>query len=454
MAPEGAAAGLGARIDGGVLLFTGAVAAACGLLFGLAPAWQISRLDPYGTLKGGGQGGTAGPSRQRLRAVLVVGETALALVLLVGAGLFLRSLARTQEIDPGFDPRGVMTATLALPDAAYKEPEKRIAFYEALSARLAAIPGVSAAGMVLPLPFGGSMSSGSFQVEGRQAAPGDPGPHGHSRYATPGYFETMKIPLKSGRYFTVHDRRGGEPVYIVDENLARQYWPGENPVGKRMRRGSATPWATIVGVVGNVKHSDLAGDTDKGTYYAAMLQNPAPMASVVAKTGGDPGRLAAGIRDAVSAVDPKQPVHGLKSMEALLWNSLAPRRFVVRLMGFFAAAALFLAALGLYGVIGYSVARRTREIGIRMALGAESRSVLALVLGQGLRLAGAGVALGLAGALAGVRLLGSQLFHAGPFDPVTFFAMAAVLMAAALLASWIPARRATRVDPLEALRYE
>jgi putative ABC transport system permease protein len=274
------------------------------------------------------------------------------------------------------------------------------------------------------------------------------------RFVTPGYFEAMGIPLKSGRYFAGQDRPGTMPVVIIDENLARQYWASENPIDRHMRRGSRAPWSTIVGVVGHVNHSDLAGDTGKGVYYYCTFQQPLPFASLVVKTQGDPAGMAQAIRQAVREVDPNQPVHRLKTMQDMVAGSLAPRRFVVRMLGFFALVALLMAALGLYGVISYSVAQRTQEIGIRMALGAQGGSLLSMVVGQGLRLAGLGVMIGLAMAGACGRLLENQLFGVSAVDPATFAAISVALLGAAFLASYIPARRATRVDPMTALRYD
>jgi predicted permease len=455
IAPESSGLGLDARLDVNVLLFTAGVAILSGILFGLAPAWQIARVSPYEVLKASGQAVTASHGRQTLRAALVVCESALAVVLLAGAGLFLRSLARLQDVKPGFDPLGVITATLSLPQTQYKEPEKQIVFYRAIMERLANLRGVKSAALGMPLPFGGDNASASFAIEGRPAAPGDPGPHGDVRYVSPGYFQALGIPLKSGRYFSGQDRQGTEPVVVIDENLARQYWPNEDPVNKHLRRGGPrTPWSSIVGVVGHVNHSDLAGDTGKGVYYYCLFQQPLPMASILLKTQGDPASLASAIRLAVREVDPNQPVSRLKTMQDMVQNSLAPRRFAVRLLGFFAMVALFMSALGLYGVISYSVAQRTQEIGLRMALGAQSRSLLAMVVGQGLRLAAVGVVIGLILAMACSRMLQSQFFGVSAFDPLTFVSIAAVLLGAASLASYLPARRAASVDPLRALRYE
>jgi predicted permease len=454
IAPPDAVVGLDVRIDLHVLLFTALAATISGILFAVAPSWQASRMAPHEQLKGSGRSATGGRGRQRLRAALVVAETALALVLLVGAGLLLRSVARLQDVYPGFEPRGVMTATLSLPEGQYDTAEKRIAFYRALTDQLATVPGVTTAAAGAPLPFSGSGASASFSIEGRPSGPGDPGPHGNLRAVTPGYFKALGIPLKSGRLFVPQDRSDTEPVVIIDQNLARQYWPNENPVGKHMRRGSNAPWSTIVGVVGHVSHSDLASDTGKGTYYYCLFQFPIPWTSIVVKAKRDPSGLGTAIRDAVLAVDPTQALRDVKSMEDLVSGSLAPRRFVARLLAFFAVVAVFMAALGLYGVISYSVVQRTQEIGIRMALGARAGSVLRMVVGRGLVLSGTGVAVGLIASMMCSRLLASQLYQVSPFDPATFGSMVIALLAAALLAAYVPARRAMKVDPLKALRYE
>ncbi|MGH8639929.1 MAG: FtsX-like permease family protein, partial [Burkholderiales bacterium] len=378
----------------------------------------------------------------------------VALMLLVGAGVFLRTLANLQHVNAGFQPEGVMTGMLALPPARYQEPASRIAFMRALSDRMAAIPGVVSAGIGVPFPFSGGNASASFNIEGRTSSPGDPGPHGNVRYVSPGYFTTLRIPLRAGRYFSDSDRQDSVPAVIIDETLAKQYWPAEDPIGKHMRRGNRAPWSTIIGVVGHVKHSDLAGDTTKGTYYYSIYQQPIPFAGVLLRTAGDPVGLAIPIRDAVRSVDPVQPVDRIRTMSDLLSASLAPRRFAFTILGFFAATALFMAALGLYGVISYSVAQRTKEIGIRIALGAETRSVIQLIVVQGLRLTAVGLFIGLIGAFWATRLLRTHLVGVEAFDPVTFITMAFVLAAAAFVASYLPARRAARVDPMVALRHE
>jgi predicted permease len=454
IAPEGAVVGLAATVNASVVLFTGVAGLVAGLLFALAPAWQVSRVAPFDAIKGGGRTSSAGPGRQRIRAALVVAETALAVVLLVGAGLLIRSLARLQEVSPGFDPRGVVTGGVGLPDTQYRNLQQRIAFFRALIDRLSSTPGVLAAGAAVPLPFVGGDSTASFQIEGRTLGPGDPGPHGRNRFVTPGYFATMRIPLERGRVFTDDDRLGGEMVAVIDENLARTYWPSEDPVGRRMRLGQNGPWLRIVGIVGHVTHGDLAGESDKGTYYRSMWQQAMPGAMVVARMRPGVAARPAIIADAVRSIDPSLPVQRMATLADRVAASLAPRRFVMRVLAFFASVALLMAALGLYGVISYSVTQRTQELGIRMALGAGRPSVVRLVLGQGLRLAILGMVIGVGGAFAASRLIASQLYDVSPFDPLTFGAMIAVLLATALLASYLPARAASRVDPLVALRYE
>jgi len=454
LAPEGLPIAVSVHLDAPMLAFAVLAAAAGGLVFGVVPAWQVSRMKQFELLKEGGRANSAGRARQQLRSSLVVAETALALVLLVGAGLFLRSLAALEDVNPGFQSAGVITGGLTLPQTRYDSDGKQLAFYQAVLNNLSATPGVTAVAAGIPLPFSGNAASASFDIDGRPSPPGDPGPHGDLGAVSADYFAALRIPLRQGRVFTALDRADTQQVAVIDDVLARQYWPGQNPVGQHIRRGTNAPWATIVGVVGHVKHSDLAGEDVKGKYYFPLPQLPVPFMSFLMRAPSDPGRLATAMRDAVRAVDPTQPISQVRLMSDMVNNSLAPRRFVVTVLGVFAAMALVLALIGLYGLISYTVAQRTQELGVRMALGARPAEILRLVLGHGMKLAGIGVAAGLAASLAMSRFLRGELFHVSAFDPLTFVLMAAALIAAALAASYIPARRATRVDPMVALRYE
>jgi len=455
LAPQQVGQGLAVPMDAYVLLFTAAAGILSGLLFAIAPALRASELRDFTVLKEGGRSATAGRARQRLRSALVVGQTALALVLLVGLGLLAKSWGRMQRVQPGFDPSGVMTAEISLPDTSFPNEQKQIAFFRSVTGRLAGEPGVLASGLAVPVPFSGFNPSASFQIESQPIGPGNPGPHGDVRWVSPGYFAAMQIPILAGRVLSDQDVAGGQPVVVIDQNLARQYWPNQNPIGQRIRRGSKAPWSTIVGVVGHVKQSALVGDSGKGVYYYSLFQQGGlPAAFLVARIAGRSSAAAGALQDAVHAVDPSLPVFGLKSMEERVEGSLAPERFAVTVLGFFAAIALVLAALGLYGVISYSVTQRTQEIGVRMALGADRRTVLGMVVGQGMRLAAIGAVIGCVAAYGVGQLLSSQLFEVNAADPETFLGVAVLLAFVALLACYLPARRATRVDPMTALRHE
>jgi len=457
-APTQLASGVLIEIDAHVLLFAVGAGLMTAFLFGLAPAWHMSRLGQnYERLKEGGRSNTEGQQRQTLRTALVVAQVALALVLLFGAGLFIKSLGRLRNVDTGFRPDGIVSASVALPDAQYHEEDKQSAFYRAALESLSNSPGVRSAAVVAPLPFSGDDSSASFNIEGRTPAPGDPGPHGGIRSVGGRYFETMGIRLMAGRYFTEADRKDSLPVAIIDENLARQYWPKEDPIGKRMRNGQSDPWVAIVGVVGHVKHSQLAADSGKGVYYYPIFQTAgsgSPTVFFVARSTGHSAALGDTIRRAVQSVDPRQAVFDLKTMDERIALALGPQKFAVSLLSAFAGAALLLAALGLYGVINYNMAQRTREIGLRAALGARRTQILRMVIGQGMRLVAIGAVLGFVAASALAQLISSQLFQVSSLDPSTFVLSAVVLGATALLAAYIPAWRATRVDPMTALRDE
>jgi predicted permease len=441
-------------IDGHVLLFAVAVSLLAGIFLGVVPMGHVFRREQFGMLQGESRTVTTGQGRQRLRELLVVGQVALALVLLVGAGLLLKSLTRLVRIDPGFDPAGVMTATVQLPEDRYNADEKLAAFYRAVDEKLAALPGVSSAAIAAPLPFSGFAPSSSFTIEGRVNGRGDPGPHSDLSWITPDYFQALRIPLLEGRYFTDQDRMGEPPVVVIDENLARQYWPHQDPIGRHVRRGSRAPWSTVVGVASHVMLSALVGDSGKGVCYYPLMQQPVSQAFLIVKTRTDPAQMGNSMRAAVASVDPGQPVASLETMEQYVAGSLDPQRIVVSLLAIFSVVALFLAALGLYGVMSYNVAQRTHEIGIRVALGAGRGQVWRLVLAQGLRAALAGIGVGALGAAVLVRSLSSQLFSVSAYDPTTFLVAVLILLAVALVACLVPALRATKVDPIVALRHE
>ncbi len=463
LAPENLASGLDIHLDLYVLLFTALVACASAVIFGAAPAWQIAFIDPQQNLKQGRGTGEGSAGRHHFRSALVVAELALALVLLASAGVFVKSLSKMKDVDLGFRPRGLMTAALALPERQYDTPAKQIAFLSSTLEQLSNSAGVESASAAVPMPFSGFSGSASFNIEGRVSPPGDPGPHGDIRAISPRYFETMGIRLIRGRAFNDQDRLGAQPVAIIDENLAREYWPNQDVIGRRLRNGTTSPWKTIVGLVAPVRHSQVVGEeasaegvegSGKGVYYFPLYQENSSATFLIARSGGDPAALAGAIREGVHQVDPSQPVSDLKTMDQRILISMGPRRAAVALLSVFAAMALTLAAVGLFGLIRYNVTQRTQEIGVRMALGASRRDVLRMVLGESMRLAGLGVAVGLLTAFALTRVLASLLYAVSATDPLTFAGMALVLTLVALLASWVPAHRATRVDPLVALRYE
>jgi predicted permease len=439
-------------LDGRVLLFTSAVTTLTGVLFGLAPALRGSRVNLGETLKEGGRA-LAGGGGQRLRNALVVAEVALSLVLLVGAGLLIRSFMRVQQVEPGFDARGVTSLRLSVGGTGY-QGERSSEFYRQLLERARSLPGVESAGLATILPLGGGIGWGGVTIEGYVPAGGQDAIQADYRVAGVGYFETMRVPLKSGRYFDERDTKESTPAAIIDENMARTYWPGADPVGRRLKTGDDdAPWLTVVGVVGGVKQYAL--DTDsRVTVYLPHGQNPAGTMYLVARTPGDAEALAPALVREARAIEPNVAVFDVKTMEGRLSESLARRRFAMLALGLFALVAMLLAAVGIYGVTSYSVAQRTREIGVRVALGASRRDVLGLVLRRGMLLALVGIGVGLAGAFALTRLMASLLFGVSAADPLTYAAIALLLGTAALLACYVPARRATKVDPMIALRYE
>jgi putative ABC transport system permease protein len=448
IAPDNLPRAYDIRLDTRVAGFTLLVSLLTGIVFGLLPALQTSKINLIVTLKEGGRDG-GGLLRRRLRGFLVVSEVALAFVLLIGAGLLIRSFARLTEVDPGIDPRGVLTMDIILPHTKYSGG-RIAAFYQQTLERVRALPGVEAAATTNSLPLSGSQPSTGFGIEGRPSPTYLTFTAGWRRIS-PDYFSTFRIPLVKGRLLTESDGADAPPVLAVNESLARIYFANEDPLGKRIIYNGVT--REIVGVVADVKHSALDEEA-KPEIYMTMAQAPWPFMSLAVRTSGDPMQMLAQVREQVLAVDKDQPVTNIRTMERLMARSVAPRRFNLLLLGMFALVGLALAAVGLYGVMSYTVMQRTREIGVRMALGAQRVDVLRLVIGEGLKLAFIGALLGLGGALALTRLLKTLLFGVSATDPLTFMVIAAVLITVALLAALVPARRAASMDPLVALRVE
>ncbi len=453
------------RMDGWVVAFTALITLGTGLLFGLVPAIQAARPNLAGALSDGARGGSAGLHRQRFRRGLVVSQIALALVLVVSAGLLIKSFARMRGVDPGFEPSHLLTARLELSPVRYERPEQIRDFYQRLVRETEALPGVTDAAVVKALPMMQlELGDWGFLEEGKHAMPPRPTDWRLSYWqaVSPEYFETMRIPLLQGRGLEANDRVGSPGVAVVSRTLADQVWPDGDALGKRiMMGGGATDsiWRTVIGIVGDVRHRGLDAEL-RPEIYLPHAQFPAgtgiPLRSmrVVLRAQGDPAQLTASLRAAVTALDPDLPLSEVQTMEEAMGTWAAERRLTMLLVGGFAALALVLGAVGVYGVMAHLVTQRTREIGIRIALGAMPREILGLVLSQGVWLAGLGIAAGVAGALLATRLLASLLFGVRPTDAVTFAATATGLAAVAAVASLLPALRAVRTDPVEALRSE
>ncbi|MCE9673570.1 ABC transporter permease [Myxococcus stipitatus] len=441
-------------LDGRVLAFTLLTSLATGGLFGLVPALQASRPDLNGVLRQGGGGRFSGAG-QRSRSALVVGEVALAVVLLISAGLLLRSLWSMQSVDLGFRSEGVMTWRVSLPAAEYPDEARQAALFMRLQEKVEALPGVKSVGAVSDLPFTGNNIWRVMDIEGQpRPALGEERSVGF-QVVTPGYFRTLSIPLKRGRDVSSADRADTQPVVLINESTARQYWPGQEPLGQRIRLGSDAdaPWRTVVGVVGDVRQGGALEET-RPEVYVPSLQGTFHFIQFTARTEGAPARLVSGVREAVAALDANLPISQVRTMDEVVASAMARPRFLSTLVALFAALALLLAGVGLSGVIAYMARQRTQEIGIRMALGARPQDVLRLVLGSGMRMALAGVGLGLMVAWAATRGMASQLYGVSATDPLTFVCLALLVLGVTLLATWLPARRATRVDPLVALRSE
>jgi len=429
-----------------VFLFALSVSLISGILFGLAP-WRSATHDLQSTLKDGETRSATAP-RQSLRKILVVTEVTLALLLLCGAGLLIRTLWKLNAVRPGFDPEQVLVAEVVLPETKYANETRQGAFFQQLLERIKTLPDVESAAGTTNLPMSGTNMVFMASVEGS-----DRKLPASFRSISPDYFHVMRVPLIRGRYFDDRDTASSPAVIVINESMARQIAPAGEAIGKRIKHGFKARIAEVVGVVGDVKYAGLDKET-KPEMYAPFAQKSWPFLRVVVRAKVDPANLAAAIRSEVQSIDKEQPVDKITTMRSVVNSSIRPRRFYMQLLGSFAGMAFILASIGIYGLVSYSVAQRTHEIGIRMALGAKRSDVLRLVVTEGLGLTVVGLVLGLAGAFASTRVLRNLLFEVGPTDPFTFIAVSLSLLVVALLACYIPARRATKVDPLVALRYE
>ncbi len=444
-------------IDARVLVFTFLISLLTAVVFGLVPTLRASRVDPIEVLKDGGRGtntSLSGRGQQRTRRLLVVGEMAISLILLIGAGLLIRSYWHVFHSSQGFNPTNVLSLRLSLPASKYSKPELIAAFFKEASTGLQRLPGVQSVGTTYSLP----MSAVAFawepiSIDGYAQKTAYETIISNVRIVSPGYFPAMGIPLVKGRYFDERDIRGQQETAIVDEALAERFWPNDDPIGKRVQRGKDGPWRTVIGVINDRKQYGAEKEPPIAVYYPAG-QVIARNMYIVIRTNDDPLQHAGEVTKVIQTLDPELPVFDVKAMEGRLHGSLAGRRFAMTLLGILAVIALGLAAIGVYGVIAYSVTQRTHEIGIRMALGAKPFSIVKLVLSQAMTLVGIGIAIGLAGALALTRLISSLLYGISATDVVTFIVTPLFLAGVAALASYLPARRASRVDPMIALRYE
>ena len=443
------------HVDAGVFAFTFLTALLTGFLFGLAPALQAARTSINESLRDGGRGATVGAGHMNLRGALVVAEVCLASALMIGAGLLLRTFVNILNTDPGFRPEKVLTAKVSLPRAHYKDRKAIGNFFDRLIAQVQAIPGVKAAGAGTDLPWTGYDENSGFAIEGRPAAEND---SNHARYhaATPDYFRSLGIPLLGGRFFTEADNADARQVIVINRAFARRYWPNEGAVGKRFTfsdKPTEKDWITVVGLVGDVKDTPTA-ESAEPAFWWPLLQQPFGEVILTVRANVDPLGVAGAIRRELGAMDKDLALADVQTMEAIAGTAVAASKFVLLLMALFSAVALSLAAIGMYGVLSYSVAQRRHEFGVRMALGAGKRDLLAMVTVQGMKLVLIGVACGVALAFVLGRILGSLLYGVSVHDRFTFLTVSLLAAAAGLAACYVPARRATKADPMTALRYE
>jgi len=437
-------------MDARALLFTLLISIASGVLFGLAPAFQLSSPGLNSILRDEGRGSAGSRSRSRARSILIAGQVALSMVLLVGSGLLLRSFLRLRGASPGFDPKNVLTLNITLPPAKYAKPAQLTAFYDNVIARVAALPGVQSAALSTALPAEPTHQT-PVLFEGQPAVVLGKRPIVYIQQLSPDYARTLGVPIIAGRAFTAHDNADAPLVAMVNQVAARRFWANQNPIGKRIRVGNLPKPFEVAGVLGDVKNAGLALAAEP-EIYLPLAQLVSTYMCLSVRTAVDPHSVASAVRREIGAVDPDEPLTRVMSAEELLESASAQPRFTTFLLGAFAAAALLLDVIGIYGIIAYSVAQRTQELGIRIALGAANTDIFRLVIGGGLALTLAGIAIGLAGSLALTRLLSSMLYQTSATDPVTFAASAALFVAIAMLAGYLPARRATRIDPTLALR--
>jgi predicted permease len=444
------------RLDATVVLFTLAISMTAAIVFGLAPALQVRRTALAASLREGGRG-MAGRAGGRTRAGLVIAETALAFALVIGAGLLIRSFGELRTVNPGFSAENALTFRVGLPGVRYDTDERQIAFWDEAMERLAAVPGVTGVGAIQHLPLGGSAMRITFEVEGREPPPPGEEQALDVRVATPGYFEAMGVPVRRGRTFNDNDRAGGVPVALLSESAVARHFPNEDPIGRRIvmgwTRDSVRVQGTVVGIVGDVRHGQLRAQAEPEIYFP-LAQVPRTGMAMTVRTAAEPLSVSGGVRGAIHEIDPSLAVSQLRPMTDVVAASVATDRFMTRLLTAFSAIALLLAAIGIFGVISYGVAQRSREIGVRIAVGASRRDVLRLIVKGALKLAGGGIIIGIAAALALGRFMQSLLFGVHPFDPATFASGSIVLLIVALSASLLPAWRAARTPPATVLNTE